>query len=214
MEPPPAPIFRGSSAGVILPSRHGMPAGPRAHHFFIPSSASKGTIVSHPTPRLRVAVLAAVLSAGALALSGCTALSDLFPKEAARDTETQEISEAGETDVFSLAVGDCFNDQDAEEINSVEAIPCGDPHDYEAYFAFDLPDADTYPGADSVSQAAQDGCIAEFTTFVGAPYENAAPLDFNFLSPTEGSWGEGDREILCIVMDTEKTTGSLAGAAA
>jgi hypothetical protein len=170
--------------------------------------------VSHTVPRFRVALLAAALSVGALTLSGCTALSDLFPKESARDTETQEISEAGETDVFSLAVGDCFNDQDAEEVQSVEAIPCGDPHDYEAYFAFDLPDAEAYPGADAVSQAAQDGCVAEFATFVGAPYEDAAPLDFNFLSPTEGSWDEGDREILCIVMDAEKTTGTLAGAAA
>jgi hypothetical protein len=211
MEPPPAPIFPGFERrwrpSLVL--RHGLQrAGFRL--FFVP----KGTIVSSSVPRLRLALVAAVLSVGTLTLSGCTALSDLFPKEAARDTETQEISEAGQTDVFTLAVGDCFNDQEAEEVDSVEAIPCGDPHDYEAYFAFDLPDADAFPGADAVNQAAEDGCIAEFGTFVGAAYEDAAPLDFNYLSPTEGSWDEGDREILCIVMEAEKTTGTLAGAAA
>jgi hypothetical protein len=170
--------------------------------------------MSRTTSRLRVILAAAVFSVGALTLSGCTALSDLFPEEAARDDETQEISEAGQADVFTLAVGDCFNDQDAEEVQSVEAIPCADPHDYEAYHAFDLPDAEDapFPGQDAVSLTAQDGCIAEFGTFVGVPYEDAAPLDFNFLSPTEGSWGEGDREILCIVMDAEKTAGTLAGA--
>lgn len=169
--------------------------------------------MSHSVPRFRVAIIAAAVAVGALTLSGCSAISDLFPKESARDTETQEISEAGETDVFSLAVGDCFNDEAAEEIDSVEAIPCADPHDYEAYFAFDLPEAETFPGDDAISQAAADGCIAEFATFVGVAYEDAAPLDFNYLSPTEGSWDEGDREILCIVMDAEKTSGSLAGAA-
>jgi hypothetical protein len=89
--------------------------------------------VSHSLPRLRVILVAAVFSVGALTLSGCSAISDLFPEEAARDADTQEISEAGEADVFSLAIGDCFNDQEAEEISSVPALPCTEPHDYEAY---------------------------------------------------------------------------------
>ncbi|WEO77389.1 septum formation family protein [Cryobacterium sp. SO2] len=164
------------------------------------------------TSRLTVILAAAAFSAGALALSGCSAITDLFPKEAARDADTQEISEAGEADVFSLAVGDCFNDQDAEEIDSVQAIPCSEAHDYEAYFAFDVSAEETYPGDEVISQAAEDGCVAEFPTFVGMSYEEST-LDFNYLSPTEGSWENGDHEILCIVMGPEKTTGSLAGVA-
>jgi hypothetical protein len=168
--------------------------------------------MSRSTSRLRVILVAAVFSVGALTLSGCSAISDLFPKEAARDADTQEISEAGEADVFSLAVGDCFNDQEATEIDSVEAIPCAEAHDYEAYFAFDVSADEAYPGDDAISQAAQDGCLAEFTNFYGKSYEEAAPLDFNYLSPTEGSWENGDHEILCLIMGPEKTTGSLAGA--
>ncbi|MGY4858816.1 septum formation family protein [Cryobacterium sp. AP23] len=168
--------------------------------------------MSHAVPRLRLVLVAAVLSVGALALSGCSAITDLFPKEAARDADTQEISEAGEADVFSLAVGDCFNDEEAEEIDSVQAIPCSEAHDYEAYFAFDVSAEEAYPGDDVISQAAEDGCVAEFPNFVGTSYEESA-LDFNYLSPTEGSWENGDREILCIVMGADKTTGSLAGVA-
>ena len=168
--------------------------------------------MSRTTPRLRVIIAAAVFSVGALTLSGCSAITDLFPKEAARDAETQEISEAGKADVFTLAVGDCFNDQDAEQIDSVQAIPCTDAHDYEAYFAFDVSDDEAYPGEDAITTVAEERCMTEFETFVGSDYE-ASTLDFNYLSPTEGSWENGDHEILCIVMGPDKTTGSLAGVA-
>jgi len=168
--------------------------------------------MSRTTSRLRVIIAVAVFSVGALTLSGCSAITDLFPKEAARDAETQEISEAGKADVFTLAVGDCFNDQDAEQIDSVQAIPCTDAHDYEAYFAFDVSDDEAYPGEDAITTVAEERCMTEFETFVGSDYE-ASTLDFNYLSPTEGSWENGDHEILCIVMGPDKTTGSLAGVA-
>ena len=166
--------------------------------------------MSRSTARLRTSLIVAVFAVGALTLSGCSAISDLFPKEAARDAETQQISEAGEADVFTLAVGDCFNDQDAEEIDSVQAIPCSDAHDYEAYFAFDVSEDETFPGDDVITQVAEERCMAEFETFIGKSYEEST-LDFNYLSPTEGSWESGDHEILCLVMGADKTTGSLAG---
>ncbi|WP_104164451.1 septum formation family protein [Cryobacterium sp. N22] len=166
--------------------------------------------MSRTTARLRTGLIIAAFSVGALTLSGCTSLSDLFPQEAARDAETQEISEAGEADVFSLTVGDCFNDQDADEVESVTAIPCADAHDYEAYFAFDVTEDGAFPGDDALTQIAEDGCVAEFATFVGKSYEESTLL-FNYLSPSEGSWDSGDREILCLVMGEDKTTGSLAG---
>ncbi|POH66466.1 hypothetical protein C3B59_08595 [Cryobacterium zongtaii] len=166
--------------------------------------------MSRTTARLRTGLLIAAFSVGALTLSGCTAISDLFPQQAARDAETQEISEAGEADVFSLAVGDCFNDQDADAVESVTAIPCADAHDYEAYFAFDVSEDGAFPGDEALAQIAEERCVTEFATFIGKSYEEST-LDFNYLSPSEGSWDSGDREILCLAMAENKTTGSLAG---
>ena len=166
--------------------------------------------MSRTPARLRTGLVIAVVSVGALALSGCTAISDLFPRQAARDAETQEFSEAGEADVFSLAVGDCFNDQLADEVESVTAIPCADAHDFEAYFAFDVSEDGAFPGVEALDQIAEDGCVAEFATFVGKSYEEST-LDFSFLSPTEGSWDSGDREILCVAMGPNRTVGTLAG---
>ncbi|TFB99564.1 hypothetical protein E3O42_13500 [Cryobacterium adonitolivorans] len=166
--------------------------------------------MSRTTAGLRTGLIVAAFSVGALTLSGCGAISDLFPKEAARDAETQEISEAGEADVFSLAVGDCFNDQDADEVDSVQATPCADAHDYEAYFAFNVSEDGAFPGDEALAQIAEERCVIEFTTFIGKSYEEST-LDFNYLSPSEGSWDSGDREILCLAMGPNKVTGSLAG---
>jgi hypothetical protein len=168
--------------------------------------------MSHTTLRVRGILAAVALTLGALTLSGCSAISDLFPEEAARDSETQEISEAGEADVFTLAVGDCFDAQDAEEISSVPALPCSAPHDYEAYHSFAIPEAETFPGVEAVDAAALEGCVAAFAPFIGEEFEQSS-LDATYIAPTEASWAEGDREILCVVMGPEKTEGTLAGSA-
>ncbi|MBD0293338.1 MAG: septum formation family protein, partial [Jiangellaceae bacterium] len=67
-------------------------------------------------------------------------------------------------------------------------------------------------GTQAVDTAAQEICVAEFEDFVGIPYEDSV-LDVGFLAPTEESWREGDREVLCTVFDpAEEVSGSLRGA--
>lgn len=151
--------------------------------------------------------------AAALSLSGCSIVQNILPAEQAeRDDETQEVTSAGEADAFTLEIGDCFNDQSSSEITTVPAVPCSDPHDNEAYYAFDIPDA-TYPGEDSVLAQADTACSTEFPNFVGIAY-NDSVLDYSYLYPTESSWEQGDREVLCLVYDgSAPTSGSLAGAA-
>jgi Septum formation len=117
----------------------------------------------------------------------------------------------GEADVFTLGVGQCWTDDtNAEELSSVTVIPCDQPHEYEVYDAFDLADGD-YPGQDSVNQSAQTDCTTRFETFVGIPYSESQYY-LSYLTPTEESWANGDREVLCSIYDQNgPTTGSLAG---
>lgn len=156
-------------------------------------------------------VLAAVLGVGALTLTGCSVLEELFPVQAERDTETQEIQAAGEADIFLMSVGDCIDDQAASEFDSVPAVPCGDPHDMEVYHAFDIQDG-TFPGDEVIAAAADEGCYAAFAPFIGLAYEESA-IEYTVYTPTSGSWAAGDREILCLVYEDGKTTGTLAGSA-
>lgn len=177
------------------------------------------------TQPVRRAIVRATVITGAatlaISLSGCGALQSLLPSDAeTRDAESGEITEGGTTDVFTLAVGDCLDDQslaestdEAVEVTSVPTVPCADPHDYEVFTNVVVPEADSYPGEDVVTAQAETDCAAAFPGFVGLDYESSI-YGYSYYYPTSGSWSEGDRTINCLIGDPAgKTSGSLAGIA-
>ncbi len=69
------------------------------------------------------------------------------------------------------------------------------------------------PAEDEINAQGEAGCVEAFTAFVGIPF-NESELQYSFYLPTETSWPQGDRRILCEVYDpTKQTTGTLEGAA-
>lgn len=162
----------------------------------------------------RLLAVAIAAAASMVALSGCSVIDSFTPKPAeTRDSESGEIVDGGNTDIFTLQVGDCLNDEStSEEISDVPTVNCSEPHQYEVYGSLTL-DGDEWPGDDTVGQEADAGCLAQFESFAGIAYENSM-LDYNYYVPTEGGWNQlDDREVLCVIFDAEPTTGSLAGAA-
>lgn len=152
--------------------------------------------------------------AGVLALTGCSAIGDLLGgNNATRDEESQEITESGNLDVFTLAVGDCFDETDSEEIYEVPVVPCDQPHDNEVFFEYTLQDG-SFPGDQVISDGSLEQCDPAFASFVGLTYDESA-LDWYPITPTQGSWDElDDRLVQCVIYDPNgKVTGSLAGAA-
>ncbi|MEY2849269.1 MAG: hypothetical protein RI885_1936 [Actinomycetota bacterium] len=162
---------------------------------------------------VRLFLATSVIAVAASTLTGCAALEGIFPAQAERDPETQEIEESGQQDVFDVAVGDCFNDgsgAETEEIADIPAVPCDQPHDNEVFHLFDLT-GDTFPA--DVDQLATDGCGAQFEAFVGLAYD-ASVFDFFPIQPTAQTWEQGDREVICSIYEPDvKSTGTLAGAA-
>jgi hypothetical protein len=141
----------------------------------------------------------------ALTLSGCSEISTLLN---------------GEGDVFSLEVGDCMNDTgETTDISSVPIIDCAEEHDAEVYATKDIK-GDSYPGRDEVDVAADKICVDEFEKFTGIDYEapEAVLLVYWVLTPSEETWGVGDREVVCSIVQYDensevvKVTGSLKGA--
>jgi hypothetical protein len=130
--------------------------------------------------------------------------------------DTGAIVESGELGAFRIRVGDCLDSALGDEVESVEGIPCSNPHGFEVYHAFNLPEGDgSFPGDATVGSAADDGCLAAFDSFVGIDYWSSS-YDFVTLVPTEGSWdGLDDREVLCLLTTVDGTplTGSAAGTA-
>ena len=154
---------------------------------------------------------AALITVG-LALGGCSAL---FPSSAppATDSSTGEEIEQTDTDVFTLAVGDCLNDTEGTQVTEVPIVDCAAEHDFEVYADFEIA-GDEFPGDEAVTAEADEKCLAEFEGFIGVPYDSSV-LGYTFFTPTEDSWTQGgDRLVSCIAGDPNgKVTGSLAGAA-
>jgi hypothetical protein len=117
-------------------------------------------------------------------------------------------------DVFDLEVGTCFDDTDETRVSSVPVVDCAQAHDNEVFAVFDYTETDTFPGADAMNQAAFDLCVAEFEAYVGLSYVESE-LNVFPITPTEGSWATGDREIVCALynLDLSKLAGSMEGAA-
>ncbi len=162
-------------------------------------------------------VVAGLVVLGMTTLTACSAASlPNTASEPVRDAESGEVTESAEAvDVFAIRVGDCLNTSELTgetELESVPVVPCDEPHEDEIYFAFDSEAAD-FPGTDALSAEADETCIAQFASFIGTPWEESA-LEYWPMYPSEQSWANGDREIICVVYDpAQQVTGTLAGAA-
>lgn len=159
--------------------------------------------------RTRQLTLWAAIAATTLVLSACG-------QSETRD-ESGEITTGGDTDVFSIAIGDCFNDEgdvgEETEINSLPTVPCSEPHDNEVYAEYTFPEED-FPGDEVVVATASEQCIALWKDFVGIAYESST-LEVYPIYPTQTSWEQADdRLVTCAIYDPAKqVTGSLEGAA-
>jgi len=151
-------------------------------------------------------VLLAAVSVSALGLAACSG------GDPDRDsTGVITASEEG-ADIFAIQVGDCAGDLTTGELTELDVVPCADPHVSEAFASSDL-DEGGYPGTEAIDAQAEEDCTAAFETFIGLPYQESE-LFATWLTPTEESWEQGDREILCFVYDEDAdTTGSLENAA-
>ena len=156
------------------------------------------------------AITAALLAATALALSGCGML--FGPEKAPRD-EQGAISKETTAAAFTLRVGDCMNEPEDGDIDSVNVVPCADPHEFEIYHSFKL-EGTEFPATDeALDELTLPGCDAAFATFIGRDVEDSR-LDYFTLTPTENSWNfANDRTIQCVVGDPQNgtTSGSLRG---
>lgn len=122
--------------------------------------------------------------------------------DADRD-ESGAIVDAGNVDVFQIAVGDCFDNVTTEEISSLPGVPCSEPHDNEAYASFDV-SLPGYPEGEGMYEVAFESCLDRFESFVGRDYESSS-LDIFALYPTREGWAQNDREVVCAVFDMEET---------
>lgn len=142
-----------------------------------------------------------------LAILGVFAAACSDDEPATRDEEGT-VTEQGEASAFDVGVGDCLGETSTGVVQSVDLVPCDEPHEAEAYFAGDLPEGE-FPGEEAILDYVEANCIPAFEDFVGADYQTSE-LDFSWLEPTAESWAEGDREVVCVIFEVsgESKTGT------
>lgn len=154
-------------------------------------------------PRILKLTTITVMAALALSVSGCSAFGPEKPS------------------VFSLKIGDCFNDPSADAddlVSEVEVVTCAIEHDNEIYHHAIMMD-ESYPGTDGAYEQAEVACAPGFFEFIGFTGDQEAyeyELEYSYFVPTQDSWDNaGDRSIDCFAYngDASKITGSLKGAA-
>jgi len=124
------------------------------------------------------------------------------------------IVEEGSIGAFNVRVGDCFNDVGFDdEVSSVPGVPCSEPHDNEAYAVFDV-SVTSYPEGERMAELAFQSCMERFHAYVGMDYESSS-LEISTMFPSQQSWRENDREVICAVydMNAQKLTGTTKGSA-
>lgn len=150
------------------------------------------------------------------AASTLTACSALFPPSSggtASDSEISRSTDSGgqDVDVFSISVGDCFDDVGEDEVSELPLVDCAEEHDYEVFDEFEIHDDGDFPGTTAMEDLADERCSELFEDFVGIPLEDSI-LNVATLSPTADTWDNGDRTVSCMVTNPGvKTTGTLEG---
>lgn len=134
----------------------------------------------------------AIGAAFVLALGACASF-DAAPTR----SEAGLVINAGVLGADELRLGDCFNDP-GSAVDSVDVVPCDELHHFELYHWFDLDDG-AYPGVDAMEDLWIQGCLVEFESFVGAPFDESQ-FDISAIFPTEQTWDDlSDREVMCSV---------------
>ena len=109
-------------------------------------------------------------------------------------------SGCSQNNVFSLKVGQCFDDSViGVEVSNVGLVDCNEPHLNEIYTVAELPDGD-FPLV-FIAEDSAELCYNAFEPFVGEAYEYSI-YEIGFLHPSKEAWNEvDDREVVCYLYD-------------
>lgn len=177
-------------------------------------------------------------AAAVLVLGLCGACSDATVDTTDRNS-AGEVVEGGDVGVLKLQVGDCISkaaldgtsdpsaSPTAQEVDSLAAVPCTEPHGGEVVLVSQdmFKDLDEFPSVDDLFTQAEAPCIKAIADYTGFDFEeflnSTAPADVDTIFapytmvPTADSWDTGDRGMLCVAITVDEaletvveTTGS------
>ncbi len=108
----------------------------------------------------------------------------------------------GDESVFNAEVGECV-ESISDLTGTVSELPeteCTEDHEGEIFFLFEHEgDDDDFPGSQALQEEAAEECQGEeFEDYTGVPFEETV-IGVAIITPTDGSWSDGDRESICVL---------------
>jgi hypothetical protein len=118
-----------------------------------------------------------------------------------------QINKGGSLSVLALKSGDCFvYPSDQSQINSVTAIPCGQPHDAQVFAQFNLTgSSSSYPS--NMTQLASNGCQSRTASLNKSLLTDA--MSMKIVYPQNASWVTGNRTVNCVMYSPSNLSTSL-----
>jgi hypothetical protein len=118
------------------------------------------------------------------------------------------VTDSGSESVFDLRVGDCMNDLEETDLEvAVDVAPCAELHDAEAVSQFDLPEGG-WPGMAFITREAERRCL-DHVGSAAADAPRAGEIEAFYFHPTEESWRQDDRTVLCVALFPDPRRGQL-----
>ena len=111
--------------------------------------------------------------------------------------------------LFDLSVGDCVEKSpaDMEHVLELPKVPCGGAHEGEVYAKVPVDSADL-PETSQLQSTFGDRCLPELNRY--SPRAAADPdVEVAVLYPTQDTWAQGDRDVVCIAVTKGARSGSL-----
>jgi hypothetical protein len=108
----------------------------------------------------------------------------------------------GDDAATDFEAGECTNDSLRGEITEIETVDCEEEHEVEAFGSFELDEGEDLPDEDELAEIAGEECLGDlFEDYVGIEYSESIYLA-NYLPPTEETFDDGYRTVLCYIDGT------------
>jgi hypothetical protein len=114
---------------------------------------------------------------------------------------------SGTVGANEVKAGDCLKELPASGlVLTVDTTECNEPHKGEIFSVMTMPDG-AFPGSSAIEEY-QDKCAPELEKYSREAISDPQ-IGLFVLSPSEDSWGQGDRAVTCIATSETPRTGTL-----
>ena len=121
--------------------------------------------------------------------------------QAASEDEAEQPGSGGSGDM--PAVGDCLDHLPTKaevDAGAVEVVDCGAEHAADVYAIAEMGRLGVdYPGFDELYAGLNDGCGTAYLDHFGGPVKDTG-IVFNFVTPDEQDWANGETDVFCFAM--------------